>query len=343
MKHLFFILLLSCCIGCWAAQEITIIPKPLRLTVEQGKFLLRPQTVISYEKELYPQAAYLQEVIAGSTGWDLKLQEGTAEGSAIHLETADKIRCAEGYELTVQPSGVRITGADAGGVFYGIQTLLQLFPSEIYSPLRQKNIVWEARSVSVYDAPSHPWRGMMLDVARYFFDKDFVKKYIDMMAMYKMNKFQFHLIDDSGWRLEIKKYPKLTEVGAWAGKDQNRLGGYYTQEDIKEIIEYAKVRNVEVIPEIEFPAHMLSAVAAYPWLSCKGEPREVPTQHFISRDLICVGKESSFRFLQDVLDEMVALFPSHYINIGGDEAVYDNWEKCPKCQAVMKENGLKEA
>lgn len=343
MKHLFFILLLSCCIGCWAAQEITIIPKPLRLTVEQGKFLLRPQTVISYEKELYPQAAYLQEVIAGSTGWDLKLQEGTAEGSAIHLETADKIRCAEGYELTVQPSGVRITGADAGGVFYGIQTLLQLFPSEIYSPFRQKNIVWEAPSVSVYDAPSHPWRGMMLDVARYFFDKDFVKKYIDMMAMYKMNKFQFHLIDDSGWRLEIKKYPKLTEVGAWAGKDQNRLGGYYTQEDIKEIIEYAKVRNVEVIPEIEFPAHMLSAVAAYPWLSCKGEPREVPTQHFISRDLICVGKESSFRFLQDVLDEMVALFPSHYINIGGDEAVYDNWEKCPKCQAVMKENGLKEA
>lgn len=343
MKHLFFILLLSCCIGCWAAQEITIIPKPLRLTVEQGKFLLRPQTVISYEKELYPQAAYLQEVIAGSTGWDLKFQEGTAEGSAIHLETADKIRRAEGYELTVQPSGVRITGADAGGVFYGIQTLLQLFPSEIYSPLRQKNIVWEAPSVSVYDAPSHPWRGMMLDVARYFFDKDFVKKYIDMMAMYKMNKFQFHLIDDSGWRLEIKKYPKLTEVGAWAGKDQNRLGGYYTQEDIKEIIEYAKVRNVEVIPEIEFPAHMLSAVAAYPWLSCKGEPREVPTQHFISRDLICVGKESSFRFLQDVLDEMVALFPSHYINIGGDEAVYDNWEKCPKCQAVMKENGLKEA
>lgn len=343
MKHLFFILLLSCCIGCWAAQEITIIPKPLRLTVEQGKFLLRPQTVISYEKELYPQAAYLQEVIGGSTGWDLKLQEGTAEGSAIHLETADKIRRAEGYELTVQPSGVRITGADAGGVFYGIQTLLQLFPSEIYSPLRQKNIVWEAPSVSVYDAPSHPWRGMMLDVARYFFDKDFVKKYIDMMAMYKMNKFQFHLIDDSGWRLEIKKYPKLTEVGAWAGKDQNRLGGYYTQEDIKEIIEYAKVRNVEVIPEIEFPAHMLSAVAAYPWLSCKGEPREVPTQHFISRDLICVGKESSFRFLQDVLDEMVALFPSHYINIGGDEAVYDNWEKCPKCQAVMKENGLKEA
>lgn len=343
MKHLLFILLLSCCIGCWAAQEITIIPKPLRLTVEQGKFLLRPQTVISYEKELYPQAAYLQEVIGGSTGWDLKLQEGTAEGSAIHLETADKIRRAEGYELTVQPSGVRITGADAGGVFYGIQTLLQLFPSEIYSPLRQKNIVWEAPSVSVYDAPSHPWRGMMLDVARYFFDKDFVKKYIDMMAMYKMNKFQFHLIDDSGWRLEIKKYPKLTEVGAWAGKDQNRLGGYYTQEDIKEIIEYAKVRNVEVIPEIEFPAHMLSAVAAYPWLSCKGEPREVPTQHFISRDLICVGKESSFRFLQDVLDEMVALFPSHYINIGGDEAVYDNWEKCPKCQAVMKENRLKEA
>lgn len=184
---------------------------------------------------------------------------------------------------------------------------------------------------------------MMLDVARYFYDKDFVKKYIDMMAMYKMNKLQFHLIDDSGWRLEIKKYPKLTEIGAWAGKDQNRLGGYYTQEDIKEIIAYAKVRNVEIIPEIEFPAHMLSAVAAYPWLSCKGEPREVPSQHFISRDLLCVGKESSYQFLQDVLDETVNLFPSHYINIGGDEAVYDNWETCSKCQQVMKDNGLTKA
>ena len=164
---------------------------------------------------------------------------------------------------------------------------------------------------------------MMLDVSRYFYDKEFVKKYIDMMAMYKLNKLQFHLIDDSGWRLEIKKYPRLTEVGAWAGPDHNRLGGFYTQEDIKELIAYGQVRNVEIIPEIEFPAHILSAVVAYPWL--------------------CVGKESSLQFLRDVLDETVRLFPSSYINIGGDEAVYTRWEECPDCQKVMKREGLKKA
>ncbi len=343
MKRILSTLLLSCSLTCFATQEITIIPKPIQLTQEQGTFILRPQTLITYETGLRPQASYLQEVLGGSTGWDLKLVEGNAQEGSIHLAFDPSKKQAESYGLEVGSEGVRISGADTGGVFYGIQTLLQLFPAEVYSVVRQKNMDWEIPAVTIFDAPSHPWRGMMLDVARYFHDKDFVKKYIDMMAMYKMNKLQFHLIDDSGWRLEIKKYPLLTEIGAWAGKDQNRLGGYYTQEDIKEIIEYAQVRNVEIIPEIEFPAHMLSAVAAYPWLSCKGEPREVPMQHFISRDLICVGKESSFQFLQDVLDETIALFPSRYINIGGDEAVYDNWETCPKCQAVMKKQGLKKA
>ena len=194
--------------------------------------------------------------------------------------------------------------------------------------------------MKIVDHPERPWRGMMLDVARYFYDKEFVKKFIDMMAMYKLNKLQFHLIDDSGWRLEIKKYPRLTEVGAWAGPDSRRLGGFYTQDDIREILEYARLRQVEVIPEIEFPAHMLSAVVAYPWLGCTGKQHEVPDQHFISRDLLCVGKESSYQFLKDVLDETVALFPSKYINIGGDEAVYTNWEQCPRCQEVMKREGL---
>lgn len=343
MKHLFSALFLSCNLACLTAQEISIIPKPIEIHQEKGSFQLNPQTIITYQTDLRPQAEYLQEVIAGSTGWDLKISEGKPVSGGIHLAQNTSLGKAEAYELVVKPEYIHIEGSDAGGVFYGIQTMLQLFPSEIYSATRHKNVQWQAPAVTILDAPSHPWRGMMLDVARYFYDKDFVKKYIDMMAMYKMNKLQFHLIDDSGWRLEIKKYPRLTEIGAWAGKDQNRLGGYYTQEDIKEIIAYAKVRNVEIIPEIEFPAHMLSAVAAYPWLSCKGEPREVPTQHFISRDLLCVGKESSYQFLQDVLDETVNLFPSHYINIGGDEAVYDNWETCPKCQQVMKDNGLTKA
>ena len=248
---------------------------------------------------------------------------------------------SEGYQLDVEGKGVTIKAHDAAGAFYGIQTLLQLLPAKVYNPLRQKGMTWEIQPVSIADAPNRPWRGMLLDVARYFYDKDFVKKFIDMMAMYKLNKLQFHFIDDSGWRLEIKKYPRLTEVGAWAGTDTNRLGGFYTQEDIREIVAYAAVRGVEIIPEIEFPAHMLSAVVAYPWLSCTGMQHKVPTQHFISRDLLCVGKESSIQFLRDVLDETVALFPSKYINIGGDEAVYDRWKECPHCQELMKREGLK--
>ena len=251
-----------------------------------------------------------------------------------------KVEKSEGYILNVTPGSVEILGNDRGGLFYGIQTLLQLFPSEIYSDKRVKGVAWVAPCVSIEDAPERPWRGMMLDVARYFHDKDYVKHFIDEMAMYKMNKLQFHLIDDSGWRLESKKYPRLTEVGAYAGTKEDRLGGFYTQDDIKEIVEYGRLRNVEIIPEIEFPAHILSAVVAYPWLSCTGLQHELPRQHFISRDLLCVGKESSIQFLKDILDETVELFPSKYINIGGDEAVYTRWENCDSCLALMKREGL---
>ena len=321
-----------------------LIPQPLEVrAIEGNDFVLNAKTPIYYSKATKAQAKYLQETLAGSTGYDLLLKEGKSKkGISISIDETD-ITKAEGYRLTVNNKGASIVAHDASGAFYGIQTLLQLFPSEIHSAIRHKNIEWAVSPVVVEDAPNQPWRGMMLDVARYFYDKDFVKKYIDMMAMYKLNKLQFHFIDDSGWRLEIKKYPRLTEVGAWAGTDTHRLGGFYTQEDIKEMVAYAAVRGVEIIPEIEFPAHMLSAVVAYPWLSCTGLQHELPTQHFISRDLLCVGKESSMQFLRDVLDETVELFPSKYINIGGDEARYDRWEKCPRCQAVMKREGLKKA
>ena len=319
-----------------------IIPQPLNMEIVEGQeFVLTPKTPIFYTSCVKAQAEYLQEVFAGSTGYDLVLKEGKGKkGISIDVDPS-VIAKAEGYRLTVSAKGISIVAHDAAGAFYGIQTLLQMFPAEIHSVIRHKDVEWTVAPVVVEDAPNRPWRGMMIDVARYFYDKDFVKKYIDMMAMYKLNKLQFHFIDDSGWRLEIKKYPRLTEVGAWAGPDHNRLGGFYTQEDIQEIVAYAAVRGVEVIPEIEFPAHMLSAVVAYPWLSCTGLQHEVPTQHFISRDILCVGKESSIQFLRDVLDETVKLFPSKYINIGGDEARYDRWSTCPKCQEVMKREGLK--
>ena len=331
--------------AAWAtnANEIELIPKPIHVEQTSGYFRLSPKSTIGYDAALQGQAEYLQQVLGQSTGWDLKLKKDARKATILLTLNPEKVDKPEGYRLDVTPKGISLTGRDAGGIFYGIQTLLQLFPPQVYSDKRQHGVEWIVPAVTIYDAPNRPWRGMMLDVARYFYDKEFVKKYIDMMAMYKLNKLQFHLIDDSGWRLEIKKYPRLTEVGAWAGPDHNRLGGFYTQEDIKELIAYGQVRNVEIIPEIEFPAHILSAVVAYPWLSCTGLQHEVPTQHFISRDLLCVGKESSLQFLRDVLDETVRLFPSSYINIGGDEAVYTRWEECPDCQKVMKREGLKKA
>ena len=321
-----------------------LIPQPVEIQAKAGSnFVINRQTPIYFVPEVKAQAEYLQETLAGSTGYDLVLKKGKGKKGISLSICKDAVTKPEGYRLSVTNKEISIVAHDASGAFYGIQTLLQLLPAEVHSPLRHKNTEWAIAPVVVADAPNQPWRGMMLDVARYFYDKDFVKKYIDMMAMYKLNKLQFHFIDDSGWRLEIKKYPRLTEVGAWAGTDTHRLGGFYTQEDIKEMVAYAAVRGVEIIPEIEFPAHMLSAVVAYPWLSCTGLQHEVPTQHFISRDILCVGKETSIQFLRDVLDETVQLFPSKYINIGGDEARYDRWEKCPRCQALMKREGLKKA
>lgn len=333
-------LLLAASLGMEAQNTLSLVPKPLHLEQTEDQFTLKSGMTIACEKGLEEQAGYLQQMLRQATGWEIKVRPDSRKGNIVLTLDSVANTHAEGYTLSVDKKSVRIAGADVAGVFYGLQTLLQLFPEEVYRNSLAGQVAWTVPGVKIVDHPERPWRGMMLDVARYFYDKEFVKKFIDMMAMYKLNKLQFHLIDDSGWRLEIKKYPRLTEVGAWAGPDSRRLGGFYTQDDIREILEYARLRQVEVIPEIEFPAHMLSAVVAYPWLGCTGKQHEVPDQHFISRDLLCVGKESSYQFLKDVLDETVALFPSKYINIGGDEAVYTNWEQCPRCQEVMKREGL---
>ncbi len=336
-------LLLAVSAGVGAQQPVSIVPKPLHLEQTEEQFVLKSGMTIACEEGLKEQAEYLSQMLRQATGWEIKVRPDSRKGNIVLALDTVANKHSEGYSLSVDKKSIRISGADEAGVFYGLQTLLQLFPKEVYRNSLAGQIMWTVPGVQIVDHPERPWRGMMLDVARYFYDKEFVKKFIDMMAMYKLNKLQFHLIDDSGWRLEIKKYPRLTEVGAWAGPDSRRLGGYYTQDDIREILEYARLRQVEVVPEIEFPAHMLSAVVAYPWLGCTGKQHEVPDQHFISRDLLCVGKESSYQFLKDVLDETVALFPSQYINIGGDEAVYTNWEQCPRCQEVMKREGLSKA
>ena len=333
-------LLLMMGVATAMAQQISIIPKPVSVVRQSGEFVLSPQSAIGCPSALEPVGAYLREVLSRSTGYDLPLTSVNKKTSVNLLIAPEKVKGEEGYRLEVSKKNITIYGSTAAGVFYGVQSLLQLFPAEVYASSPVKGVAWKAPAVTIDDAPDRPWRGMMLDVARYFYDKEFVMKFIDMMAMYKMNTLQFHLIDDSGWRLEIKKYPRLTEVGAWSGPKSNRLGGYYSQDDIREIVAYAASRHVDVIPEIEFPAHILSAVVAYPWLSCTGEQHELPTQHFISRDLLCPGKATSIQFLKDVLEETVSLFPSKYINIGGDEAVYTRWKSCPDCQALMKKEGL---
>ncbi len=336
-------LLLLFLIGIFVqANASDIIPKPQKYSENGQVFTLNEEVKILYANDLEDLAAYLSKTISPATGWDFDIQNSdNAKSKSIHLSIDNSlVEKKEGYHLSATSESVKIIGNSAAGVFNGIQTFLQMLPADIFSLQRQKNVDWQVTGAEIQDAPVYPWRGMMLDASRYFYDKEYVLHLIDMMAMYKMNVLHLHLIDDAGWRLEIKKYPKLTSVGAWRGEGHERTGGYYTQEDIKEIVSYASLRNVEVIPEIEIPAHTLAAIAAYPFLSCTEEQQIVPQQHSISRELYCVGKESTFDFLADVFKETFDLFPSKYIHVGGDEANYDRWIACPHCQARKKELGF---
>lgn len=346
MKHtlLTFIVAACCSFSAWAADHTqSIVPKPQSLTYQDGTFVLNDRCTVSFSPQLRPQAEWLTHELQRSTGYSLTLKDRPAKGGISLVLDSALVSQPEGYTLAVTKKGITVTAHDNAGAYYALQTLLQLFPASVRSSALQPTVQWAVPCVTVSDAPAHPYRGYMLDAGRNYYDLSFLKKCVDWMSAYKLNKLQLHLIDDSGWRLEIKKYPRLTSVGAWAGKDEARTGGYYTQSEMRELVSYAQVRGVEVIPEIEFPAHVLSAIVAYPWLSCTGKQHEVPTQHFISDDLLCVGKDSVMQFLRDVLDETMDIFPSRYVNIGGDEAVYTKWESCPRCQSLMKREGLTEA
>lgn len=322
--------------------KVDIIPNPVSVKENKGVFHLNAQTSIGSSVGIEDYGYYLAEVISTPIGADVHYTDNL-DNATIKL-TIDSLSCIapESYRLTVKPDGINIYAQDRAGIFYGIQTLLQLFPPEIYSNKKFKNINWDIPCVEIIDSPNRPWRGMMFDVARYYFPISYLKHLIDMMGMYKYNKLQLHLTDDSGWRLESERYPLLTEKGAYAGTQGDRLGGYYTKDEIRDLIDYAAFRNIEIIPEIEFPAHILSAIVAYPELSCREEQLEVPRKNFISHDILCLGKDSSFKFLFDILDETTELFPSKYINIGGDEAVYERWEECENCQNLKKKLGLNE-
>lgn len=343
-------LIASCSQKELVTANYQVIPLPLQISdvSMSSSFLLKDGVKVVYPEGndmMRKNAELLVDYVKRQTGILLEAQAGTAADGAICLALGLENPNAEAYRMKVDGKGVQITGASEAGVFYGIQTFRKSL-----SALENVNV--QLPAVEINDAPRFAYRGMHLDVARHFYSLDEVKEYIDMMALHNMNRFHWHLTDDQGWRIEIKKYPKLmsvasqrseTLVGRYgSGKyDGTPYGGYYTQEQIKEVIAYAADRHIVVIPEIDLPGHMQAAITAYPELGCTGGPYEVRTTWGISDDVLCIGNEKSMEFVKDVLAEVAELFPSEYIHVGGDECPKVRWAKCPKCQALIKKLGLK--
>lgn len=321
-----------------------LIPLPNSLYQSDQPYTLNEETKIVFSGEGTESSAIrLQSSIQALSGLKLDiLSQDKAKDlrNVILLSTVGKEDRlgTEGYGLFVDKDKVILSANDADGIFYGTQTLIQFF--EIQS-LKDEDIALIVPEVRIWDIPRFSYRGMHLDVCRHFYDVDFVKHYLDLMAYYKFNTFHWHLTEDQGWRIEIKKYPKLTDIGAWRTEaDGSRYGGFYTQEEIKEVVAYAEKLHITIIPEIEMPGHSRAALAAYPELSCTGKALEVPNTWGVFDDIYCAGNEQTFDFIQHALDEVIELFPGQYIHIGGDEAPKERWEKCAKCQARMKKEGL---
>jgi hexosaminidase len=355
-----------------SSQKLNIIPEPVSVKIGKGNFILSKKTVIAARDEEDRKAAGLfNEYLKNYYGFELDIDRQESK-DYIRISTKKFIRAPDkdAYQLTINKNGVTIDGDTYAGSFYGLQTLIQLLPL----PTNKQAKSYSLPQLEIIDSPRFNYRGMHLDVARHFFPVSFVKKYIDYLALHKMNTFHWHLTDDQGWRIEIKKYPNLMSRGAFrhgtiigrypgTANDNIHYGGFYTHEEIKDVIAYATSRHINVIPEVEMPGHSSAAIASYPWLSCFPEkPTLIPTHPSektkteqangimkqvqeswgVYEDVFCAGKDSTFIFLQDVLDEVVNLFPSNYIHVGGDESPKNHWKKCPNCQARMKAEGLKD-
>ncbi|MGA2174177.1 MAG: beta-N-acetylhexosaminidase [Verrucomicrobiota bacterium] len=354
--------------ACWlaatalAATEPAVIPKPQKMERTEGEFKLAPDLVIATDAASKDTAKFLAERLRPATGYSIKtkVRKGpnqTFRGSVIFL-TAENAKAglgAEGYELTVVPGVITLQAPTQAGLFYGAQTLLQLLPPEIFSAKVVKNFDWEIPCVKITDAPRFPWRGLMLDVSRHFYTKQEAEKMMDVMALHKLNTFHWHLVDDQGWRIEIKKYPKLTSVGAWragvgfglptnsttACRKDGRYGGFYTQKDIREVVACAQKLHITIVPEIEMPGHSLAALSAYPELGAGPGPFQIPLKGGVFRGIYSPAKPETFEFLQNVLTEVFELFPGKYIHIGGDEVPKGSWTNDPACLALMEREGLK--
>ena len=319
------------------------VPLPREMTEKEGKFDLKTDTkiVIQNSDKLDRVVAGFNKRMEAALGQALTVVTDVPSGNYIQFALDENCdRGVEGYCLSVTKDKVEVKSGTPRGLFYGMQTLLQLLPAEVESKSKVTAINWDIPCVEISDEPRFKWRGMHLDVGRHFLSVDFIKKQLDVMAMYKLNTFHWHLTEDQGWRIEIKKYPKLTEIGSVRMDEGKAYGGYYTQEEIKEVVTYAAERFIDVVPEIELPGHSLAALTGYPHLSCKGGPFEVRNVWGVEADIYCAGNEETFAFLEDVIDEVTQLFPYEYFHIGGDEAPKDRWKTCRKCQARMKHEKL---
>ena len=342
----------------YTENDIRIIPKPTQTLIKTGVFEFTKDTKFvvndDFQKGAVNALATQFEVAAG---WKPEMVTKAPMRNFVQFKTDPNLK-NEGYILDVNPNSIIISAKEKVGFLYGLESVRQLLPEAIESKFAITTAKWQIPSVTITDEPRFKWRGLMLDVSRHFFDKNYILATIDRLAMHKMNVLHLHLVDDQGWRIEIKKYPKLTEIGAWRVDQENtswnaRLttnpdekgtyGGFFTQDELREIVKYAATKGVEIIPEIEMPAHVSSAIASYPELACFNQRIGVPSGGvWPLTDIYCAGKETTFEFLQDVIDEVITVFPSKYIHIGGDEATKTNWEKCPHCQKRMKDNGLKD-
>ena len=335
--------------------QIAIVPYPNHLEAGRGTYRVtdRPVTCDSRTDERTQRAvvgfAARLATVTGGTNPVTVADEMPASG--IRFVTDESLP-AEGYELNVDGEGIEVRASQFPGFLYALQSLGQLLPAAVYGTEPAPDAAWEVPCVKIADAPRFAYRGMHLDVARHFFSVDEVKRYIDVMAIHKLNTLHWHLTDDQGWRIEIKRYPELTAVGSirkatvvrkeWGTYDGTPYGGFYTQDEIRDVVKYAADRGVTVIPEIDLPGHMLAALTAYPELGCTGGPYEVWGRWGVADDVLCPGREKTFEFLEGVLTEVMELFPSEYIHIGGDECPKVRWEKCPRCQAKIRQLGLKD-
>ena len=327
--------------------DYNVIPLPQEVTLTQkGAFVLTGATPIAYPKgdeQLKKDAQFLSDYIADVTALRLTTTSAKVK-NAITLRLNKKVQGKEGYVITVDKKGVVIEGATAAGVFYGVQTLRKSIPVD--KSLTEVTLP----GVVLKDAPRFGYRGVMLDCARHYFPVKFVKQFIDLIAMHNMNVFHWHLTDDQGWRIEVKKYPDLAKIGSVREKtvlghnsdvfDDTPYGGYYTQEEAREIVKYAADRFITVIPEIDMPGHMIAALAAYPDMGCTGGPYKVCQIWGVMPDVLCLGNEKTYQFCEDVLSEMMDIFPSEYIHLGGDETPNVRWKECPKCKALMAKENL---